>query len=146
MRGRRLRCGPGIENVGFGHARIVAAGTGRRRLQEGQGPSGRHRIDHRPHRLLGDHGHVPAVLRRGADERDLLVYDTVTAQSESNFLGPFLNATKPQDEGAKNLNVAISRAKKSLVVLADLKVLDAQLSNYSFLRDVLFAMQGGRAA
>lgn len=84
---------------------------------------------------------VGTVHQFQGDERDLLVFDTVVAQSESQFLAPFINATKPQDEGAKNLNVAISRAKKSLIVLADLNVLDKQLSNYSFLREVLFSMQ-----
>ncbi|QNI43121.1 AAA domain-containing protein [Synechococcus sp. A15-28] len=84
---------------------------------------------------------VGTVHQFQGDERDLLVFDTVVAQSESNFLAPFINSIKPQDEGAKNLNVAISRAKKSLVVLADLNVLDKQLSNYSFLREVLFSMQ-----
>lgn len=84
---------------------------------------------------------VGTVHKFQGDERDLLVYDSVIAQAESNFIAPFLNATNPKEEGAKNLNVAISRAKKSLVVLADLRVLDKQLSNYSFLRDVLFEMQ-----
>ena len=84
---------------------------------------------------------VGTVHKFQGDERDLLVYDTVAAQSDSNFLGPFLNASSAQEEGAKNLNVAISRAKKALVVIADLKVLDRSLSKFSFLRDVLSRIQ-----
>ena len=84
---------------------------------------------------------VGTVHKFQGDERDLLVYDTVEAQSDKNFLGPFLNASSAQEEGAKNLNVAISRAKKSLVVIADLKVLDRSLSKFAFLRDVLYRIQ-----
>ena len=84
---------------------------------------------------------IGTVHKFQGDERDLLVYDTVAAQSDSNFLGPFLNASSPQEEGAKNLNVAISRAKKTIVVIADLKVLDRSLSKFAFLRDVLARIQ-----
>ena len=79
---------------------------------------------------------IGTVHKFQGDERDFLLYDTVAAQSDSNFLGPFLNASSAQEEGAKNLNVAISRAKQTLVVIADLKVLDRHLSKFAFLRDV----------
>ena len=84
---------------------------------------------------------IGTVHKFQGDERDLLLYDTVAAQSDSNFLGPFLNASSAQEEGAKNLNVAISRAKQTLVVIADLKVLDRSLSKFAFLRDVLARIQ-----
>ena len=84
---------------------------------------------------------IGTVHKFQGDERDLLIYDTVAAQSDSNFLGPFLNASTAQEEGAKNLNVAISRSKKTLVVIADLKVLDRNLSKFAFLRDVLYRIQ-----
>jgi phosphatidylserine/phosphatidylglycerophosphate/cardiolipin synthase-like enzyme len=84
---------------------------------------------------------IGTVHKFQGDERDLLVYDTVAAQAESPFLGPWLNASSPQEEGAKNLNVAISRAKKSLVIIADLRVLDANLPKYAFLRDILSQVQ-----
>ena len=44
------------------------------------------------------------------DEKDVIIYDTVEAISNSNVLGPFLTATHKWAEGAKLLNVAISRA------------------------------------
>ena len=80
---------------------------------------------------------VGTVHKFQGDERDLLVYDTVIAQSDSPRLGPFLNSDNPTQEGAKNLNVAISRAKQSLVIIADLRVMDSQLPKNAFLRNTL---------
>ena len=71
------------------------------------------------------------------DEKDVIIYDTVEAISNSNVLGPFLTATHKWAEGAKLLNVAISRAKEHLIFIADLSTLDKKLPNNSFLRNVL---------
>ena len=75
------------------------------------------------------------------DEKDILIYDTVEAISNSRSLGLFLIATHENAEGAKLLNVAISRAKKHLVFIADLSTLDKKLPNNSFLRNVLYQCQ-----
>lgn len=84
---------------------------------------------------------IGTVHKFQGDERDLLVYDTVVAQSDNTRLGPFLNSDSPSQEGAKNLNVAISRARKSLVVIADLRIMDAQLPKNAFLRNTLASIQ-----
>ena len=75
------------------------------------------------------------------DEKDILIYDTVEAISNNKSLGWFLIATHQNAEGAKLLNVAISRAKKHLVFIADLSTLDKKLPNNSFLRNVLYQCQ-----
>ena len=71
------------------------------------------------------------------DEKDVIIYDTVEAISNSFVLGKFSIATHRSEEGAKVLNVAISRAKEHLVFIADLSTLDKKLPNNSFLRNVL---------
>ena len=75
------------------------------------------------------------------DEKDLIIYDTVEAISNSFVLGKFSIATHRSEEGAKLLNVAISRAKEHLVFIADLSTLDKKLPNNSFLRNVLYDCQ-----
>ena len=75
------------------------------------------------------------------DEKDIIIYDTVEAISNNFSLGPFLTATHKWSEGAKLLNVAISRAKEHLIFIADLATLDKKLPNNSFLRNVLFTCQ-----
>jgi ssDNA-binding Zn-finger/Zn-ribbon topoisomerase 1 len=56
-------------------------------------------------------------------------------------IGRFLQADHPDDDGAKLFNVAISRACKHLVAIANLTYLDGQLPGGAFLRDILFKMQ-----
>ena len=75
------------------------------------------------------------------DEKDIIIYDTIEAISNNFALHPFLSATHKWAEGAKLLNVAISRAKKHLIFIADLATLDKKLPNNSFLRNVLFKCQ-----
>lgn len=75
------------------------------------------------------------------NEKDIIIYDTVEAISNNFSLGPFLTATHKWSEGAKLLNVAISRAKEHLIFIADLATLDKKLPNNSFLRNILFTCQ-----
>jgi hypothetical protein len=52
-----------------------------------------------------------------------------------------LQGDHPDDEGAKLLNVAVSRAKKHLVIVANLTYLEDWLPSGAFLHDVLFKIQ-----
>jgi len=75
------------------------------------------------------------------DEKDIIIYDTVEANSNNKTLHPFLTSTYPEAEGAKLLNVAISRTKKQIIFIVDMASFDKKLPNNSFLREILFKCQ-----
>lgn len=74
------------------------------------------------------------------DERSIIVLDLVDSFPERNA-GVFLQAEEVFEQGAKLLNVAISRAKHAIIVLANLTFLDAKLPGGSILRGILNDMQ-----
>jgi len=74
------------------------------------------------------------------DERSVIVLDLVDSIGE-HHAGMFLQAETDADQGAKLLNVAISRAKHALVVVANLTFLDAKLPSGAILRGMLHDMQ-----
>ena len=57
------------------------------------------------------------------------------------MLGQFLQGVPPQQVGARLINVAVSRAKFHLIVLANLTYLDRLLPSASLLRGILYDMQ-----
>lgn len=74
------------------------------------------------------------------DERSLMVLDLVDSVGERN-VGIFLQANQLEDSGAKLLNVALSRAKEGLVIVANLTFLDQKLPSDAILRGVLHDIQ-----
>lgn len=74
------------------------------------------------------------------DERSIIILDLVDSIGEQ-YAGMFLQAETHADQGAKLLNVAISRAKHALVIVANLTFLDAKLPSASILRGMLHDMQ-----
>jgi hypothetical protein len=80
------------------------------------------------------------IHRFQGDERRTMVLDLVDSVGEHN-VGVFLQAEHRNDSGAKLLNVALSRAKQSLIIIANLTYLDAKLPGTAILRDVLHDLQ-----
>lgn len=98
-------------------------------------------------RLLDDEGLGGGVVEAGTvhryqgDEKTTIVLDIPESVGGGHFIGRFLQGDHPDDDGTKLFNVAISRAKEHLVVVANVTYLDDRLPGYAFLRDVLFQMQ-----
>jgi hypothetical protein len=74
------------------------------------------------------------------DERELIVFDLVDSLGEYNP-GIFLQATSLNETGAKLLNVALSRPKSLIAVIANRTYLDAHLPGDAILRGVLYQLQ-----
>jgi hypothetical protein len=74
------------------------------------------------------------------DERSLMLLDLVDSVGERNA-GIFLQAESRDDVGAKLLNVALSRAKEGIIILANLTFLDQKLPSNSILRGILNDIQ-----
>lgn len=74
------------------------------------------------------------------DERAFLVLDLVDSIAERNA-GLFLQAELLDEVGAKLLNVALSRSKEAVIVVANLTFLDAKLPGNAILRGLLHDFQ-----
>ena len=74
------------------------------------------------------------------DERAVLVLDLVDSIGERN-VGLFLQANQLEDTGAKLQNVALSRGKEAIIVVANLTFLDAKLPGDAILRGLLHDLQ-----
>ncbi len=97
-------------------------------------------------RLIDDEGlgngvEAGTVHRYQGDQKSTIIIDIPESVGGGRFIGRFLQADHPDDDGAKLFNVAISRARQHLVAIANLTYLDEQLPGGAFLRDVLFQMQ-----
>jgi AAA domain len=95
--------------------------------------------------ILKSHGlekDVRASTAHGfqGDERTVLVLDLVDSIGERNA-GLFLQSNHLGDSGAKLQNVAISRAKEAIIVVANLTFLDAKLPGDAKLRGLLHDLQ-----
>ncbi len=75
------------------------------------------------------------------DERDVILFDTTESYGGARYIGHFLQGIPPEYTGARLMNVAISRAKERLIILANLTYLDNKLPSSALLRSVLFNMQ-----
>jgi hypothetical protein len=92
------------------------------------------------HEDLGD---VPVgtVHSFQGDERDAVVLEFPEGYGGARMVGQFLQGIPPKDVGARLINVAISRAKNHLIVLANLTYLDPLLPSSALLRGILHSMQ-----
>jgi superfamily I DNA and/or RNA helicase len=84
---------------------------------------------------------VGTVHRYQGDEKTAIIIDLPYSVGGGRFIGRFLQGDHPDDDGAKLLNVAVSRAKENLVIVANLTYLDDRLPSSAFLRDILFRIQ-----
>jgi hypothetical protein len=92
---------------------------------------------------LRDKVQVGTVHSYQGDERSTMVLDIPESHGSAWNLGQFVQGVPPEHIGARLINVAISRAKHRLIVLANLTYLDRKLPSTSLLRSVLFDMQQG---
>jgi ssDNA-binding Zn-finger/Zn-ribbon topoisomerase 1 len=89
---------------------------------------------------LNSHVETGTVHRFQGDEKQAMVLDIPDGLGEQS-VGMWLEADNPDDDGAKLFNVAISRAKEHLIVVANLQYLDSKLPARALLRGVLHDMQ-----
>jgi hypothetical protein len=96
--------------------------------------------------ILKTHGLDDGTVRASSvhsyqgDERALMIVDLVDSVGERNA-GVFLQANQKEDSGAKLLNVALSRAKEGIVIVANLTFLDQKLPSDALLRGLLHDIQ-----
>jgi hypothetical protein len=94
---------------------------------------------------LGRLVQVGTVHSFQGDERNAIVLELPEGHGGGRMLGQFLQGVPPKQTGARLINVAVSRAKNHLIVLANLTYLDRLLPSSSLLRGILYDMQrGGR--
>jgi hypothetical protein len=80
------------------------------------------------------------VHRYQGDEKHVMIIDIPDSHGEQRA-GIFLDADHVEDSGAMLFNVAVSRAKGHLIVVANLAYLDQKLPGYAILRSILSEMQ-----
>jgi hypothetical protein len=90
---------------------------------------------------LGKLVQVGTVHSFQGDERNTIVLELPEGFGGARMLGQFLQGIPPQQVGARLINVAVSRAKNHLIVLANLTYLDRLLPSASLLRGILYDMQ-----
>ena len=78
---------------------------------------------------------VGTVHRFQGDEKAVIVLDLT--ESNPHKLGGFFKATSINEQGARLLNVALSRAQRNLIVIANLKYFREQLKSGHVLRGIL---------
>jgi hypothetical protein len=83
---------------------------------------------------------VGTVHRYQGNEKETMVIDIPDGVGEQRP-GRWLDAERPDEEGAKLFNVAISRSQHHLVFFANIDYLDKTLSAQSLLRGMLFYAQ-----
>lgn len=84
---------------------------------------------------LGSAITVGTVHKYQGGERDTIILDLT--ESEPHLIGSFLNSESIADTGARLLNVALSRAKRHLIVVGNLDFLRQKLSPRAILSGVL---------
>lgn len=90
---------------------------------------------------LNDLVQVGTVHSFQGDERHSVVLEIPESHGGGRMLGRFVQGVPPEHVGARLINVAVSRAKDHLVVLANLTHLDRLLPSSSLLRGILHQMQ-----
>jgi AAA domain/Topoisomerase DNA binding C4 zinc finger/PLD-like domain len=91
---------------------------------------------------LGSLVQVGTVHSFQGDERNAIVLELPEGHGGARMLGQFLQGVPPKQIGSRIINVAVSRAKNHLIVLANLTYLDRLLPSASLLRGILYDMQG----
>ena len=81
------------------------------------------------------------IHRFQGDERRIMLLEIPESHGGYWALGQFVQGVPSKDVGARLINVAVSRAKEHLVVLANLTYLDKRLPSQSLLRSILHEMQ-----
>ena len=79
------------------------------------------------------------VHRFQGDQKNVIIYDI--PDSHGAFPGKFIKATTIAEDGAKVMNVAMSRPKDILIVFANLEFLNQNLSENSILRKIFVDIQ-----
>ena len=77
------------------------------------------------------------VHRFQGGERDIMLWDTTWGAAGRSRTNPWFLATKPQEEGSRLINVALSRARDQLGVIADMQHLRAELHESTIVRRAL---------
>ncbi|HEY6927186.1 MAG TPA: AAA domain-containing protein, partial [Steroidobacteraceae bacterium] len=94
-------------------------------------------------KLLKEHAleavQVGSVHTFQGDERDAIILDFPDSQGAK--AGRFLQGVAPSENSSRLINVAISRARNHLIVIANLRHLDRTLPSKSILRGVLWDLQ-----
>ena len=90
---------------------------------------------------LGDLVVASTVHRFQGDERRMMLLDIPESIGSGPFVGRFIQADHPDDDGAKLLNVAVSRTQEHLVILGNLTYLDAKLPSNAMLRHYIYESQ-----
>ena len=98
------------------------------------------------HKLLEGEGldklvHVGTVHRYQGDERRMILLEIPESHGGAWNIGQFVQGVRPEDVGARLINVSVSRAQDRLIVMANLTYFDKKLPEDSLLRSVLFEMQ-----
>jgi ssDNA-binding Zn-finger/Zn-ribbon topoisomerase 1 len=75
------------------------------------------------------------------DERNAVVLELPEGCGGARMVGQFLQGVPPSHVGARLINVAISRTRNHLIVIANLTYLDPLLPSSALLRGVLYDMQ-----
>ncbi len=83
---------------------------------------------------------VGTVHRYQGDEKELMIVD-MPESFGCKVLGPFSQGESPDNTGPRIANVAITRAKRHLVFVANVRFLDAALPNNAIVREILFRAQ-----
>lgn len=81
------------------------------------------------------------VHRYQGDEKRMMILDIPESTGPNWGIGLFVQGIPPEHVGARLLNVAVSRAKEHLIVVANLTYLDMQLPSTSLLRGILHTAQ-----
>jgi hypothetical protein len=81
------------------------------------------------------------VHRYQGDEKTAIIIDIPESVGGGRSIGRFLQGDHEDDDGAKLLNVAVSRAREHLVIVANLTYLDGRLPSGALLRKILFEIQ-----
>jgi hypothetical protein len=90
---------------------------------------------------LGKLVQVGTVHSFQGDERNAIVLELPEGHGGARMLGQFLQGVPPKHVGARLINVAVSRAKSHLIVLANMTYLDRLLPSASLRRGILYDMQ-----
>jgi len=82
------------------------------------------------------------VHRFQGNEKDLIILD-ITDSYGPTYLSRFVKSNSLEEDGAKLINVALSRPRSRLVVFANIPYLEDKLPSGAYLRHVLFDMRNG---
>lgn len=80
---------------------------------------------------------VGTIHKFQGDEKDTIIFDTVDGLGAAKTAGYQISKDNPDE--AQLLNVALSRAKRRVIIIANLKLLDTTLPRLAFLRRILSA-------